>query len=150
MVPDATALAFISAAQLLVSTRSAVDCSEPFLRSKLHPTSFVGVEAPDAAEEAGKIRRIAILVLVVFLPPLVAVVVLGNAPLPPHGGPACNVCLPVQGEELLSFCTFIACLVASICALTTFGLAPTFCLMTASAISSSSSLVVSQKAEMAG
>ena len=95
MMPDAAALALVPATELLVATSSAVGCSESLPRPKLHPTSLVGVAAPDAAEKAGEVRRIANLILVLLLPLFVAADVFGNVPLPSHGGPACNACFPV-------------------------------------------------------
>ena len=66
-MPYVAALAFVPAAQLLIPACSAVDCSESFERSQLHPTSLVGVVAPYAAEEARRYVGCIVLVLVVFL-----------------------------------------------------------------------------------
>ena len=95
VVPDSSALAFVSAGQLLEPTSPAVDGSETFLGPQLHPAGFIGMAAPDAAQEAGEIGRPAILVLAVTLLLFSAAGLLNNASLPSNCGPAGNACFTV-------------------------------------------------------
>ena len=53
VVPDCSALALVSAGQLLEPAPPAVDGSETFLGPQLHPAGFIGMATPDAAQKAG-------------------------------------------------------------------------------------------------